>query len=67
MPSTSPSILTCGAASYAPPVAFGAVMVGSAVFDTVLPLLNPRARIPVCGLIVHYNDTELPPGPDLPS
>ncbi len=38
--------------------------VGGAVFDAVLPLLNARARIPVCGLIAHYNDTELPPGPD---
>jgi NADPH-dependent curcumin reductase CurA len=34
------------------------------VFDAVLPLLNPFARIPVCGLIAHYNDTGLPPGPD---
>ncbi|MCX6609015.1 MAG: NADP-dependent oxidoreductase [Acidobacteria bacterium] len=38
--------------------------VGGAVFSAVLPLLNPRARIPVCGLIAHYNDTSLPPGPD---
>ncbi|MEO6909216.1 MAG: zinc-binding dehydrogenase, partial [Abditibacteriaceae bacterium] len=38
--------------------------VGGAVFDAVLPLLNQFARIPVCGLISHYNDTELPPGPD---
>ncbi|WP_077174925.1 NADP-dependent oxidoreductase [Yersinia proxima] len=38
--------------------------VGGAVFDAVLPLLNPRARIPVCGLIARYNDTELPDGPD---
>lgn len=38
--------------------------VGGAVFDAVLPLLNPKARIPVCGLIAHYNDTDLPPGPD---
>lgn len=38
--------------------------VGGAVFDAVLPLLNPRARVPVCGLIAHYNDTALPPGPD---
>src|SRR5262249_31710898 len=22
------------------------------------------ARVPVCGLIAHYNATELPPGPD---
>lgn len=38
--------------------------VGGAVFDAVLPLLNARARIPVCGLIARYNDTELPDGPD---
>lgn len=38
--------------------------VGGQVFDTVLPLLNNFARIPVCGLIAHYNATELPPGPN---
>ncbi|EXI86442.1 MAG: NADPH-dependent curcumin reductase [Candidatus Accumulibacter regalis] len=38
--------------------------VGGAVFDAVLPLLNVRARIPVCGLIAHYNDQSLPPGPN---
>jgi NADPH-dependent curcumin reductase CurA len=38
--------------------------VGGPVFDAVLPLLNVRARVPVCGLVAHYNDTELPPGPD---
>lgn len=38
--------------------------VGGAVFDAALPLLNTRARIPLCGLIAHYNDTSLPPGPD---
>ena len=38
--------------------------VGGAVFDAVLPLLNTKARIPLCGLIAHYNDTQLPPGPD---
>ena len=38
--------------------------VGGAVFDAVLPLLNARARVPLCGLIAHYNDTELPQGPD---
>ncbi len=38
--------------------------VGGKVFDAVLPLLNPAARIPVCGLIAHYNDTALPEGPD---
>jgi NADPH-dependent curcumin reductase CurA len=38
--------------------------VGGKVWDAVLPLLNDFARVPVCGLIAHYNDTELPPGPD---
>ncbi|SFL33713.1 NADP-dependent oxidoreductase [Methylobacterium pseudosasicola] len=38
--------------------------VGGPVFDAVLPLLNVHARIPVCGLIAHYNDTAPPPGPD---
>jgi NADPH-dependent curcumin reductase len=38
--------------------------VGGKVFDAVLPLLNPAARIPVCGLIAYYNDTALPEGPD---
>ena len=38
--------------------------VGGAVFAAVLPLLNVHARIPLCGLIAHYNDTGLPPGPD---
>jgi NADPH-dependent curcumin reductase len=38
--------------------------VGGAVFDAVLPLFNPFARIPVCGLIAQYNATELPPGPN---
>ncbi len=38
--------------------------VGGAVFDAVLPLLNTSARVPVCGLIANYNDTQLPPGPD---
>ncbi|KYF59475.1 NADP-dependent oxidoreductase [Sorangium cellulosum] len=38
--------------------------VGGAVFEAVLPLLNPFARVPVCGLIAHYNDVAPPPGPD---
>jgi len=38
--------------------------VGGAVFDAVLPRLNVNARVPVCGLIAHYNDTGLPAGPD---
>jgi NADPH-dependent curcumin reductase len=32
--------------------------VGGAVFEAVFPLLNAFARMPVCGLIAHYNDTE---------
>lgn len=38
--------------------------VGGKVFDAVLPLLNTKARVPVCGLIAHYNATALPDGPD---
>jgi NADPH-dependent curcumin reductase CurA len=38
--------------------------VGGEVWDAVLPLLNNFARVPVCGIIAHYNDTELPAGPD---
>jgi NADPH-dependent curcumin reductase len=38
--------------------------VGGAVWDAVFPLLNDFARVPVCGLVAHYNDTALPPGPD---
>ena len=38
--------------------------VGGKVFDVLLPLLNDFARIPVCGLIAHYNATHLPAGPD---
>src|ERR1700761_9597778 len=30
--------------------------VGGHVFDAVLPLLNSFGRIPVCGLVAHYND-----------
>src|SRR5262249_22810458 len=30
--------------------------VGGAVLDAVLGRLNPFARIPLCGLIAHYND-----------
>ncbi|WP_319534979.1 NADP-dependent oxidoreductase [uncultured Vibrio sp.] len=36
--------------------------VGGKVFDAVMPLLNVKARIPVCGLISQYNATELPQG-----
>jgi NADPH-dependent curcumin reductase CurA len=38
--------------------------VGGAVWDAVFPLLNDFARIPVCGLIAHYNATGPSPGPD---
>ncbi|AUX19714.1 NADP-dependent oxidoreductase [Sorangium cellulosum] len=38
--------------------------VGGPVFDAVLPLLNIGARVPVVGLIAHYNDETLPPGPN---
>lgn len=38
--------------------------VGGAVFDAVLPLLSIGARVPVCGVIAHYNEQRLPPGPD---
>jgi NADPH-dependent curcumin reductase CurA len=38
--------------------------VGGAVFEAVLPLLNIGARVPVCGVIAHYNEEPLPPGPN---
>ena len=38
--------------------------VGGKVFDAVLPLLNTKARIPLCGLISQYNATHLPEGPN---
>lgn len=38
--------------------------VGGAVFDAVLPLLNTKARVPVCGLVSLYNAEGLPEGPD---
>jgi NADPH-dependent curcumin reductase CurA len=38
--------------------------VGGHVWQAVFPLLNDFARIPVCGLIAHYNDVGLPAGPD---
>lgn len=39
-------------------------LVGGKVFDAVLPLLNPNARIPVCGLIAQYNAQGEPEGPN---
>jgi NADPH-dependent curcumin reductase CurA len=38
--------------------------VGGPVFQAVVPLLNPFSRVPVCGMIAHYNATRLPDGPD---
>jgi NADPH-dependent curcumin reductase CurA len=39
--------------------------VGGAVWQAVLPLLNPFARVPVCGLIAQYNGTWHGDGPGL--
>lgn len=39
-------------------------LVGGEVWKAVLPLLNEFARVPVCGLVAHYNDTAQPAGPD---
>lgn len=38
--------------------------VGGKVFRAVLPLLNAHARVPVCGLIAHYNDGAKSGAPD---
>ncbi|MFC7334395.1 NADP-dependent oxidoreductase [Rhodocista pekingensis] len=38
--------------------------VGGDVADACMALLNNFARVPVCGRIANYNDTELPPGPN---
>ncbi|MEM7257901.1 MAG: zinc-binding dehydrogenase, partial [Pseudomonadota bacterium] len=37
--------------------------VGGKVLHSVLPLLNPFARVPVCGVVSWYNLTGLPEGP----
>jgi NADPH-dependent curcumin reductase CurA len=39
--------------------------VGGEVLKAVLRLVNPFARIPLCGIISQYNATELPAGPNL--
>ncbi|MCE2426204.1 MAG: NADP-dependent oxidoreductase, partial [Pseudomonadales bacterium] len=31
--------------------------VGGDVLEAVIPRLNPRARVPICGSIAHYNET----------
>lgn len=36
--------------------------VGGPVFEAVWPRLNPFSRVPVCGVIHHYNATEIPTG-----
>lgn len=38
--------------------------VGGKVLHSVLPLLNPFARVPVCGVVSWYNLQGLPEGPD---
>ncbi len=38
--------------------------VGGKVLNAVLPLLNAKARVPLCGLIANYNADRLPEGPD---
>ncbi|MGA8987021.1 NADP-dependent oxidoreductase [Aeromicrobium sp.] len=38
--------------------------VGGHVWEAVLPRLNTYARVPVCGLVAHYNETEPREGPD---
>jgi NADPH-dependent curcumin reductase CurA len=38
--------------------------VGGSVLAAVLKLINPFARIPLCGLVSQYNATEMPAGPN---
>ena len=38
--------------------------VGGKVWQAVIPLLNMFSRVPVCGMISHYNATSLPEGPN---
>ncbi|HJO03328.1 MAG TPA: NADP-dependent oxidoreductase [Acidobacteriota bacterium] len=37
--------------------------VGGPMLEAVLAHMNPFGRIPVCGMIAHYNDEEPTPGP----
>jgi NADPH-dependent curcumin reductase len=39
--------------------------VGGAVQQAVFAQLNPHARVVMCGMVSQYNETELPPGPNL--
>jgi NADPH-dependent curcumin reductase CurA len=41
--------------------------VGGDVLKAVLTLVNPFARIPLCGIISQYNATQMPPGPNMAS
>ncbi len=38
--------------------------VGGRVFAAAFERLNVAARVPICGMISHYNETAPPPGPD---
>ena len=38
--------------------------VGGHVWEAVFPRLNQYARVPLCGLVAHYNATSVPEGPD---
>lgn len=39
--------------------------VGGRVQEAVFSLLNPFARVVMCGMVSQYNEAELPPGPNL--
>jgi NADPH-dependent curcumin reductase CurA len=39
--------------------------VGGAVQTAVFDLLNPFARVAMCGMVSQYNEAEFPPGPNL--
>ncbi len=39
--------------------------VGGAVQAAVFDLLNPFARVAMCGMVSQYNEAEFPPGPNL--
>ena len=39
--------------------------VGGAVQAAVFPLLNPHARVVMCGMVAQYNERDMPPGPNL--
>ncbi len=39
--------------------------VGGAVQAAAFDLLNPHARVVMCGMVSQYNEAEMPPGPNL--